>query len=100
MSSLGTLGGDYSVANDVSGNGKVAGMSYTVANEQHLFVYEDGAIGHDGSEAGVSTLFLYYKDGTAGIVLSNGDDADVDSLMDELLAFADGREAPDPDETE
>ena len=45
--------------------------------------------GHNGGDLGVSTEIRYFREDSIGIVLlTNGDDIDLDPLLDNLLAYA------------
>lgn len=41
MSNLGTLGGNYSVANSINNNGQIVGVASTANGSQRAFLYSD-----------------------------------------------------------
>ena len=50
--SLGTLGGDVTAARAINNRGQVAGISHTGDSDSHVFLWEDGVMGHLESDSG------------------------------------------------
>jgi len=58
MRDLGTLGGDFSVANGINASGQVVGRSSTASGELHAFRWTDGLMEDIGPNFGVGTVLI------------------------------------------
>ena len=56
MINLGTLGGNYSHAQDINEKGQIVGISETLTGDRHAFLWQNGSMIDLGTLGGIIVL--------------------------------------------